>query len=100
MAYPGTMPHPQFQAPYPNAMPATMPTVAPAAQQPQHPSVTQRQVTYQTGEVYIGQWMQVSPTPGYPHGVGRKSGNTAYSEGQWPGGLNLAPGPRPGAPGH
>src|SRR5436853_4885533 len=94
MAYPGTMPHPQFQAPYPNAMPATMPTVAPAAQQPQQPSVTQRQVTYQTGEVYIGQWMQVSPTLGYPHGWGRKYGNSEYYEGQWHEGLKHGQGTR------
>ena len=55
----------------------------PWPQQQQGPSVTQRQVTYQTGEIYIGQWLQVSPTLGYPHGWGRKYGNNEFYEGQW-----------------
>jgi hypothetical protein len=70
-----TLPHPQFPPP-----------IHPMAQQ-QQPQVTQRQVTYQTGEIYIGQWLQVSPTLGYPHGYGRKYGASDYYEGQWVEGL-------------
>ena len=61
---------------------------------PAQPQVTQRQVTYQTGEVYVGQWLQVSPTLGYPHGWGRKYGNDEYYEGQWYEGLKHGMGTR------
>jgi hypothetical protein len=55
---------------------------------------TQQQVTYQTGEVYIGQWLQVSPTLGYPHGWGVKYGNREHYQGQWREGLKHGQGVR------
>jgi len=78
-----TIPHPQIPPPIPSM-----------AQQQQQPMVTQRQVTYQTGEVYIGQWLQVSPTLGYPHGYGKKYGSSEYYEGQWHEGLKHGMGTR------
>jgi MORN repeat len=47
------------------------------------PQVTLRHVTYQTGEYYVGDWLQASPTLGYPHGWGKYYGNDKYYEGQW-----------------
>src|SRR5271169_4727827 len=77
-AFSTTLPHPQYPSPM----------------QQQQSSVTQRQVTYQTGEIYIGQWLQVSPTLGYPHGWGRKYGSDEFYEGQWFEGLKHGLGTR------
>src|SRR5580704_15997206 len=88
----GLMAYSQIPSPMPPP-PISMPQhTAPAPQPPQQqqssmPDITQRQVTYQTGEIYIGQWMQVSPQLGYPHGWGRKYGNNEFYEGQWSEGL-------------
>jgi hypothetical protein len=53
------------------------------AEFPKTPLPTTRTVTYQTGENYIGQWLQVSSTLGYPHGYGQKYSADEYYEGHW-----------------
>jgi MORN repeat len=79
-----TLNHPQIPPPIPPM----------AHHQQRQPEVTQRQVTYQTVEMYIGQWLQVSPTLGYPHGWGCKYGNSEVYEGQWHEGLKHGQGTR------
>ena len=51
-----------------------------------------KRVIYLNGEIYIGQWLQVSPTVGYPHGYGRKWGDSENYEGQWVEGLKYGNG--------
>jgi len=83
--------HPPF---HPGQLPPHVPPQAMTPQGPPQPQVTQRQVTYQSGELYVGQWLQVTTALGYPHGWGSKYGNDEYYEGQWHEGLKHGLGTR------